>query len=277
MTGDVIKDARPSFDGTTAQPEIALTFTSEGGRTFYRITSDNVGKKLAIILDNIVYSAPVIRDAISGGSASISGVSMEEAKQLSLILKAGALPASLTILEERTVGPSLGRESINKGIMAITVGFVAVIFFMIFYYRKCGVIAVYSLGLNLLLILALLSAFGATLTLPGLAGLALTIGMAVDSNIIIFERIRDELLKGASRDVAVEAGFAKAFSAIIDSNLTTLLTGIVLFYFGTGPVRGFAVTLTIGVLTTLYCATFASRLAFTIFELKDKKTNTLSI
>ena len=277
MTGDVIKDARPSFDGTTAQPEIALTFTSEGGRTFYRITSDNIGKKLAIILDNIVYSAPVIRDAISGGSASISGVSMEEAKQLSLILKAGALPASLTILEERTVGPSLGRESINKGIMAITVGFVAVIFFMIFYYRKCGVIAVYSLGLNLLLILALLSAFGATLTLPGLAGLALTIGMAVDSNIIIFERIRDELLKGASRDVAVEAGFAKAFSAIIDSNLTTLLTGIVLFYFGTGPVRGFAVTLTIGVLTTLYCATFASRLAFTIFELKDKKTNTLSI
>ena len=148
---------------------------------------------------------------------------------------------------------------------------------MVWYYKKSGIVAVCSLLLNLILVLALLSAFGATLTLPGLAGLALTIGMAVDSNIIIFERIRDELLKGQSRDVAVEAGFGKAFSAIIDSNLTTLLTGIILFYFGTGPIRGFAVTLTIGVLTTLYCATFASRLAFTVFELKNKKTNSLSI
>ncbi|MGI6680397.1 MAG: protein translocase subunit SecD [Bdellovibrionota bacterium] len=277
MTGDVIQDARPAFDSTMGQPEIALTFTSEGGRTFYRITSNNVGKRLAIILDNVVYSAPVIRDAIAGGRASISGVSLEEAKQLSVILKAGALPASLVVIEERTVGPSLGRDSIKKGVEAILIGFAAVIIFMVVYYRKSGFVAVCSLALSLILILALLSAFGATLTLPGLAGLALTIGMAVDSNVIIFERIRDELLKGASRDAAVEAGFDKAFSAIIDSNLTTLLTGIVLYYFGTGPIRGFAVTLAIGVLTTLYCATFASRLAFSIFELKNKKTNTLSI
>lgn len=277
MTGEAIKDARPAFDNTTSQPEIALTFTSEGGRTFYRITSDNVGKRLAIILDNVVYSAPTIQSAISGGRASITGVSMQEATQLSKILKAGALPASLEIQEERTVGPSLGRDSINKGVLAIIVGFVAVIIFMIFYYKKSGFVAVCSLGLNLILILALLSTFGATLTLPGLAGLALTIGMAVDSNIIIFERIREELLNGKNRDIAVEAGFGKAFSAIIDANLTTLLTGFVLFYFGTGPIRGFAVTLMIGVLTTLYCATFASKLAFTVFELKNNKTKSLSI
>lgn len=278
MTGDVINDAKVTFDQSMGQPEVSLSFTSEGARTFYRITSDNVGKKLAIILDNVVYSAPVIRDAIAGGRASISGgFTVIEAKQLALVLRAGALPAPLTILEERTVGPSLGRDSIVSGVIAITIGFVAVIFFMVVYYRKSGFIAVCSLALNLLFILALLSAFGATLTLPGLAGLALTIGMAVDSNVIIFERMREELMNGSSRDVAVNSGFEKAFSAIIDSNLTTLLTGIVLFCFGTGPVRGFAVTLSIGVLTTLFCATFVCRLAFDSFSLKNAKTNSLSI
>ena len=184
---------------------------------------------------------------------------------------------SLKILEERTVGPTLGKDSIISGVKAIVIGFSLIILFMIFYYKKSGFVAVCSLAINLLMVLAWLSAVGATLTLPGLAGLALTVGMAVDSNVINLERIREELEKGVARDVAVHLGFEKAFSAIIDSNLTTLLTGIILFYFGTGPVRGFAVTLSIGVLTTLYCATFATRLIFEVFKLKNKKTNNLSI
>lgn len=270
MTGDAVGDARVGRD-ELQRVEVMLSFTSEGTRTFGKITRENVHRRLAIILDGIIYSAPEIQEAITGGRASITGgFSIEEARQLAVVLRAGALPAPLKVLEERAVGPTLGAESIRKGIMAILIGAVFVFGFMMVYYRKSGIVATATLALNLVLILALLSAFGATLTLPGLAGLALTVGMAVDSNVIIFERIKDELRNGVGRDAAVKAGFEKALSAIIDSNLTTLLSALILYYLGTGPIRGFAVTLSIGVVTTVYCATFVSRLAFDYFDMKGK-------
>ena len=268
MTGDAVKTAYWASPG--GQVEVMLNLTPDGARTFGRITSENVGRNLAIILDNVVYSSPVIRDAITGGQASISGgFTVAEANELAIVLRAGALPAPLVVMEERTVGPSLGKESIEKGILAIMIGSVLVFAWMAVYYNKAGLVANATLILNILLVLGLLSAFGATLTLPGLAGLALTVGMAVDSNVIIFERIREELRNGASRDAAVIGGFDKAYSAIFDSNLTTLLSASILYYFGTGPVRGFAVTLSIGVLTTVFCAVFVARLAFDSLKLKS--------
>jgi len=271
MTGDAVADARVDFD-QQGQVEVSLRLSSLGQQTFARITSENVGRQLAIILDAVVYSAPVIRDAITGGQASISGgFTMDEARQLKVVLKAGALPAPLTVLEERTVGPTLGLESVKKGVVAMGIGFVAIALFMMVYYAKSGVVAVVTLILNAIIMMACLSFFGATLTLPGLAGLALTIGMAVDSNVIIFERIRDEIRNGAGRDVAVSSGFDKAFGAIFDANVTTLLAGVLLYYFGTGAIRGFAVTLSIGVITTVFCAVFVARLFFDYFELKGKQ------
>jgi preprotein translocase subunit SecD len=271
MTGDAVADARVDFD-SQGQVEVALRLSSLGQETFARITSENVGRQLAIVLDGVVYSAPVIKDAITGGNASISGgFTVDEARQLKVVLKAGALPAPLFVLEERTVGPTLGLESVKKGVLAMAIGFGAISVFMVVYYLKAGVVAVGTLVLNALLMLACLSLFGATLTLPGLAGLALTIGMAVDSNVIIFERIRDELRNGVGRNVAVDTGFRKAFGAIFDANVTTLLAGIILYYFGTGAVRGFAVTLSLGVVTTLFCAVFVARLCFDYFELKGKQ------
>lgn len=269
MTGDAVESASVNmFEG---QVEVSLNLTTQGGRTFRKITTDNVGRQLAIILDNVVYSSPRINEPIPGGRASISGgFSWKEAQDLSIVLRAGSLPAPLKELESSNVGPSLGEESITRGVSAIFFGFILVVVFMIFYYKKSGLIAVGTLAVNILLVLAGLSALGATLTLPGLAGLALTVGMAVDANVIIFERIREELRAGASRDSAVISGFEKALSAIIDSNLTTLLAGIILYYFGSGPIRGFAVTLSIGILTTIFCATFVSRLAFDYFPLKGK-------
>ncbi|MCO6430526.1 MAG: protein translocase subunit SecD [Deltaproteobacteria bacterium] len=270
MSGDSVDDARVEI--MTGQREVYLTFTPEGRRTFARITTDYVQRQLAIILDNIVYSSPVIQEPITGGNARITGsFGMEEARELKIVLKAGALPAPLNVVEERTVGPTLGAESIRRGVLAILVGFAAIVCFLVVYYRKSGMIASLSLCLNMILVVAALSLFGATLTLPGLAGLALTVGMAVDSNVIIFERIKDEIRNGSTRDVAVRSGFEKALSAILDSNFTTLLAGAILYFLGTGPIRGFAVTLSIGVLTTIYCATFASRLAFDYFELKGQK------
>jgi preprotein translocase subunit SecD len=271
MTGDAVADARVDF-AQNGQVEVTLKLSPLGTQTFARITSENVGRQLAIVLDGIVYSSPVIRDAITTGSASISGgFTVDEARQLKVVLKAGALPAPLEVLEERTVGPSLGLDSVKKGVLAMVVGFGIIAFFMVVYYLKSGIVAVATLVLNAVLMLAALSLFGATLTLPGLAGLALTIGMAVDSNVIIFERIRDEVRNGVSRDLAVHSGFDKALSAIIDSNITTLLAGGILYWFGTGPVRGFAVTLSIGIATTVFCAVFVSRLCFDYFELKGKQ------
>ncbi|MCL4145844.1 UNVERIFIED_CONTAM: hypothetical protein GTU68_025159 [Idotea baltica] len=272
MSGDAVEDARVSFD-QNGQMEVALTLNREGGKTFSSVTANNVNRELAIILDGVLYSSPVIRERISGGRCSISGgfSNIQDARELAVVLRAGALPAPLEVLEERTVGPTLGAESIRKGVTAILIGFVLILLFMAIYYGKSGVLASFILGFNIILVLAGLSAMGATLTLPGLAGLALTVGMAVDANVIIFERIREEIRNGAGRDAAVSAGFDKAFSAIIDSNLTTLLAAIILYSFGTGPIRGFAVTLSIGILTTLYCATFIAKLGFDAFSLKGKK------
>lgn len=271
MTGDAVSDARVSFD--QGQIEISLSFTAAGAKTFKDVTTAGVGRQLAIVLDNVVYSSPRINEPIPGGRASITGqFSREEARQLAIVLRAGALPAPLNILEERTVGPTLGRESINNGILAMLAGCTLIFFFMIVYYRKSGWIAVAALGLNLTLMLSALAMFGAVLTLPGMAGLALTIGMAVDANVIIYERIREELRLGKSRDSAVTAGFERALSAIIDSNITTLISGLVLYYFGTGPIRGFAVALNIGIITTVFCATFASRLAFSVLPLRSART-----
>lgn len=271
MTGEAVDDAR--VEGLAmGKVEVTLKLTTEGARTFRQITSENVGRQLAIVLDNVVYSAPVIQTAITQGAASISGsFTLDEAQQLAIVLRAGALPAPLKVVEERTVGPSLGRESIRAGVIAILTGFGGIMLFMCLYYKKAGWVAVGTLALNLLLILACLSFFGATLTLPGLAGLALTIGMAVDSNVIIFERIRDELKNGASRDAAVEGGFGKAWSAILDTNVTGLVSGLLLYAVGTGPIRGFAVTLSIGVITTMFCAVFVAKIAFDYFSLRDRE------
>ena len=268
MGGEAVSDAMVSFD-QNGQVEVSLTLNPDGAKTFSNLTGANVNRNLAIILDGVVHSSPVIRQKISGGRCSISGgFTMEEARELAVVLRAGALPAPLTILEERTVGPTLGAESIRSGMVAIVIGFVAILVFMTLYYKKAGLVASLILAINVVFVLAGLSAFGATLTLPGLAGLALTVGMAVDANVISFERIREELRNGVTRDKAVEAGFSKALSAILDSNLTTLLIGFILYYFGTGPIKGFAVTLSIGVITTVFCATFVARLAFDTMKLK---------
>ena len=259
MTGDAVSDARVDID-QNGQVRVLLKLSPQGTQTFARVTAENIGRRLAIVLNGVVNSAPTINSAITGGDA-----------ELKVVLKSGALPAPLEIMEERTVGPTLGLESVKKGVLAMAIGFTAIALFMVIYYVKSGMVAVVTLALNAVLMIGCLSLFGATLTLPGLAGLALTIGMAVDSNVIIFERIRDEIRSGASRDLAVHTGFEKAFSAIFDANVTTLLAGTLLYYFGTGAVRGFAVTLSIGIVTTLFCAVYVARLCFDYFELKGKK------
>lgn len=264
LTGENVADARPGFDQFN-QPYVMLTFNNRGAAIFERATGENVRKRLAIVLDGKVYSAPMIQEKISGGRASITGhFSTEEAQDLALILRAGSLPAPVTILEERSVGPSLGQESIDSGVLASCVGGAAVVIFTIAYYGLSGVIAVGMLGLTILLILAGLAGFGATLTLPGLAGIALTIGMAVDANVLIYERIREELRLGLTSGAAIRAGFDRAALAITDSNLTTLIAAAILYQFGTGPVRGFAVTLTLGIIASMFTAIFVSR---AIFEL----------
>lgn len=271
MGGDAVDDARVSVDPTHGV-DVSLRLTAEGGKTFRKVTSENVGRNLAIVLDNKVYSSPRINEAIGGGQASISGgFTIDEARELAVVLRAGALPAPLTPIEERTVGPSLGRDSIQAGILAISIGMALITIFMLVYYKKSGLLAVGTLVLNLVLILAALSALGATLTLPGLAGLALTVGMAVDSNVIIFERVRDELRVGATRDAAVSIGFDKAHSAIIDANLCAFLTGGILYFLGTGPIRGFAVVLCLGIMMTLFCAIFTARVFYDLFPMQSRE------
>jgi protein-export membrane protein SecD len=229
-------------------------------------------RQLAIILDNVVQSAPNINSRISGGSAVITGqFTREEARQLAIVLRSGALPAPLEFLETRTVGATLGRDSINQGILATIIGTIAVAIFFVVYYKKAGMIADACVILNALILLAVLALFGATFTLPGIAGLALTVGMAVDANVLIYERMREELRKGVKVRAAIVAGFDKAHWTILDANLTTLLTGLILFSFGTGPIRGFAVTLSVGILTTLFTTLFVSRVIFDVLNVKDSK------
>ncbi|MDT7907488.1 MAG: protein translocase subunit SecD [Candidatus Calescibacterium sp.] len=260
ITGEFLRNAVVRMNTITNEPYVLISFNSEGAKRFEKITGENVGKRLAIILDEKVFSAPVIREKISGGVATIEGrFTIEEAKELAAVLRAGALPAPVEFEEERTVGPSLGEDSIKKGIIASVTGAVLVALFMLSYYRISGFVAVIGVVITILFTLSILSLFGATLTLPGIAGLALTVGMAVDNNIIIFERIREELLRKQVIKPAVEAGHKLGMATIIDANLTTLIAALFIFQFGTGPVRGFALTLSIGILGAMYGAVFCSK------------------
>ncbi|WP_281793151.1 protein translocase subunit SecD [Desulforhabdus amnigena] len=277
MTGEYITNAQVQIDTQYNTPYVSLTFDQQGGRIFERVTEANVKKQLAIVLDGVVYSAPVIQEKISGGRASITGsFSMEEARDLAIVLRAGALPAPVKILEQRTVGPALGKDSIQKGLLACLVGGISIIFFMVIYYKLSGVVADVALVMNIILILAGLAAFGATLTLPGIAGIALTIGMAVDANVLIYERIREEMRLGKTPRAALDAGYSKATVTIIDANITTLIAALVLFQFGTGPIRGFAVTLSIGLVANLFTAIVVTRIIFD-YLLSERRMRTLSI
>jgi preprotein translocase subunit SecD len=276
LTGESITDARVQLE-QMGEPYVSLSFDSRGARVFERITGDNVGKRLAIVLDDKVYSAPVIRDKISGGKAQITGAfTMDDAKDLAIVLRAGALPAPVKILEERTVGPSLGKDSIDQGLKSMLIGGIIILLLVAFYYRFSGLIADATLVLNIPLIMAGLAMFGATLTLPGIAGIILTIGMSVDANVLIFERIREELRMGKPARAAMEAGFARAVVTILDSNITTMIAALVLLQFGTGPVRGFAVTLMIGLVSNVITAVFMARIVFD-YLYAYKRWKTISI
>ena len=263
LTGEYITDARVQIDSQYNEPYVSLSFNARGARLFEQITGQNIKKRLAIVLDNKVYSAPVIQDRISGGRAQITGrFSTDEARDLAIVLRAGALPAPVKIIEERTVGPSLGKDSIERGFKSMLIGGAVVILFMVIYYSLSGVIADLALLLNILFIMAGLAFFGATLTLPGIAGIILTIGMCVDANVLIFERIREELRLGKTPRASIEGGYGKALVTILDAQVTTLIAALVLFQFGTGPVRGFAVTLSIGIVASLFTAIFVTRIIF---------------
>jgi preprotein translocase subunit SecD len=277
LTGDLLTEARVAIDQRMNEPYVSLVFSAAGAKIFEDITGRNVKKRLAIILDGNVYSAPVIQEKIGGGSAQITGsFSMEEAKDLAIVLRAGSLPAPVKILQNLTVGPSLGRDSIEAGKLAGIIATVLVVVFMILYYRISGVIADFALVLNIVLLIGAMAAINATLTLPGIAGIILAIGMAVDSNVLMFERMREELRAGKTPRSAVEGGYKKAFWTIFDSHVTTLLTAAVLFQFGTGPIKGFAVTLSLGVAINLFTALIGTKTVFDIMHAK-KDVKRLSI
>ena len=272
LTGGVITDANANIDPNTSSPIVNMTMNSEGATDWARITGANVGKRIAIMLDGVVFSAPNVQGKIPGGRSQITGMeNLEEAKLLEIVLKAGALPAPVDIIEERIVGPSLGQDSISSGFSSAMIGYILVGLFMIFYYRQAGTIAATTLVLVILFILGILAGFNATLTLPGIAGIVLTIGMAVDANVLIFERIREEMLTGKTVKASVDSGFARAYSAIIDSNITTFFTGIILYQFGTGPVQGFALTLMIGIASSLFGALVISKLVIDFLVARGTK------
>jgi preprotein translocase subunit SecD len=261
VSGGDLTDAQPGFDQRTSEPVVNFRFNTAGSRKFAQATTENVGQPFAIVLDNEVISAPVIREPITGGSGQISGnFTVQSANDLAVLLRAGALPAPLTVIEERTVGPGLGQDSIEKGELAAYVGSIMVIIFMLVTYRLFGVFANIAVAINVAMIFGLLSLLNATLTLPGIAGIVLTVGIAVDSNVLIYERIREELRGGRNAISAIDAGFKRALATILDSNITTFIAAAVLFYIGTGPVRGFAVTLGIGIITTVFTAFTLTRL-----------------
>jgi len=262
LDGSTIQRAQVSND-QFGKPEVDFTLNMEGGKKFSKITEVNVGKRMAIVLDGKILSMPVIRERIPGGQVRISGnFTLKEAQDLALVLRAGAFPVPLQVSEQRTVGPSLGRDSIEAGIRAAIIASIAVVLFMLVYYKLAGLVADIALALNMFLLLGVLAWLNFTLTLPGIAGMILTLGMAVDANVIIFERIKEELRAGKTVNAAVEAGFGKAFRTILDSNITTLIATFVLSQFGTGPIKGFAVTLSIGIIINMFTAVFVSRLIF---------------
>ena len=282
LTGETIQDAKQSF-GSQMDPqsigkfETNFTLNDEGAKIFSRVTGANINKRLAIILDNKVFLAPEIRTKIKDGRSRITGLnSMEEAEDIAIVLKAGALPAPVSIIEERTVGASLGQDSIIKGSYSGLYGMIIVIIFMVVYYKYSGGLADMALMLNILFIMAIMAYFNATLTLPGIAGIILTIGMAVDANVLIFERIIEEVKRGKTVRASIEQGYSNAFSAIIDANVTTFIAAVVLYTFGAGPVRGFALTLMIGILASLFTAIVVTRIIFDLF-LEKRTIKELSI
>ena len=277
MTGDVVTDARVRPGARLEGPYVAVELDNRGAGIFDAMTADNVGRRLAIVLDSTVYSAPVIKERIPGGHVQITGrFSMEEAHDLAIVLKSGALPAPVEIEEERTVGPSLGRDSIRQGEMSFVIGAGAVLIFMAVYYSGAGLLADFGLSLNILLLICVMAALGATLTLPGIAGIVLTLGMSVDANVLVNERMREELRNGKSPREAVKLGYERAWSAIRDSNISTFAAGLILFQFGTGPVKGFAVTLCVGVLTGLFSCIVVTR-AWYDYRISMRKLTRISV
>ncbi|MBX9455702.1 MAG: protein translocase subunit SecDF [Rhizobium sp.] len=272
LSGENLVDSQPGFDQQRGnEPIVSFRFDSQGAQIFGRVTQENVGRPFAIVLDNKVITAPNINEPILGGSGQISGnFTVQSASDLAVLLRAGALPATLTVVEERTVGPGLGADSIRAGVTATIISFIAVVFFMLFFYGTLGLIANIAMAINIVMIIAVLSALGATLTLPGIAGIVLTMGQAVDSNVLFYERFREEVKQGRSIVNAMESGFQKAFGTIIDANLTTLIAAIILFYMGSGPVRGFAVTLSVGIITTVFTAYTISRLMIAIWLRRNR-------
>jgi preprotein translocase subunit SecD len=276
LSGETLSDARVTI-GEFNDPYVSITFDSIGAKIFEKVTEANVRRRLAIVLDNTVYSAPTIQEKIGGGRAQISGTyTTEEASDLAIVLRAGALPAPVEIIQNVTVGPSLGHDSIVMGLRAGVIGTVAIALFMVFYYRLSGLLANFAMALNVILLIGALAALNATLTLPGIAGIILTIGMAVDSNVLVFERIRDEIRGGKPVRLAIDAGYDRAFSSILDSHVTTLITSVVLFLFGTGPIKGFAVSLSLGVMINLFTSLVGTRVVFDFINSR-KRLERLSI
>ena len=271
LSGDNLLDAQPQMDTQNNQTVVSFSLDRVGAKRFGRATSTGIGKQLAIVLDGKIISAPVIRDTIASGSGQISGgFTFQSATDLALLLRSGALPAPLNIIEERTVGPDLGQDSINAGMIALAIGFLLVIFFMFVKYRIFGLITNVTLIVNLFILLGVLTLFEATLTLPGIAGIILTVGMAVDANVLIFERIKEELKDENNNIVAFDSGYTKSRTAIIDANITTLLAAIILFFMGSGPVKGFSVTLGVGIFTTLFSVYFIARLFTSLYVYRNK-------
>ena len=272
MSGENLIDAQPRVDSQSSSPMVAFNLDRYGAQKFGKVTTNNVGKRLAIVLDEKIISAPVIREAITGGSGTISGnFSFQEVTDLALLLRSGALPTPINIVEERTVGPDLGKDSIISGTVSLIIGFILVVLYMFYKYRFFGLIANISLITNLLMLVGVLTILEATLTLPGIAGIILTVGMAVDANVLIFERIKEELQTEKSVIHAFDMGYSRAKITVLDANLTTLLATIILFFFGSGPVKGFAVTLGIGIVTTLFSAYFIARHLTSSYVLKNKE------
>ena len=276
LSGDNLLDAQPRMDNQTNETVVTFNLDRVGSKKFAKATTSGVGKRLAIVLDGKVVSAPVIRSSIVGGSGQISGnFTFQSATDLALLLRSGALPAPLNIIEERTVGPDLGQDSINAGIVALLIGFFLVIIFMFFKYKIFGLIANITLVINLFLLVGILTLFEATLTLPGIAGIILTVGMAVDANVLIFERIKEECKKEKNNIIAFDSGYVRSKTAIIDANITTLLAAIILFIMGSGPIKGFSITLGVGIFTTLFSVYFIARLLTSAYVIKNKQKESL--
>jgi len=277
LTGDTIKTAKVNFGNQAGGAHVSLSFDTRGAKVFDRVTAENVKRRLAIVLDDTIYSAPVIQERISGGEAQITGsFTPEEATDLAIVLRAGSLPAPVKVIQNVSIGPSLGLDSIQKGVRAALIGALLVVVFMAFYYRFAGMVADFALVFNILFLLAGMAAFSATLTLPGIAGIILAIGMAVDSNVLIFERIREEIRAKKSVRAAIDAGYEKAFWTVVDSHVTTLITAVILFQFGTGPIKGFAVALSMGVAINLFTALVCTKVVFDYLNAK-KPMQALSI